>query len=157
MLHLSYNQTEDFISSRIELLFHLFKVVWLAKVFEKCLDVSLNICLLKAIAVMLSLYVFVGHFFTVKTFLLPKELKFDVSGHISDWQFLKSQLYNFTLNVWISHALQLRVQIEVRDQFFVRELHQRLNLINWFRITFYYNLIHWFTQHKIKNLMCNGL
>ena len=77
----------------------------------------------------LSLDVLVGHLITLKTLLLPVELKVDVSGDSRDWQVLISQFHNFTLNVSISHTLQIRVQMEVCGHLFVGKLRQRLNLI----------------------------
>ena len=81
-----------------------------------------NIGLLETVSVLLSLYIFVSHFVIFKAFLLPVELKVDVSSNCSHRQISVSQFHYFSKDVFVTNSCQLRVHLEVRCNYFVGEL-----------------------------------
>jgi hypothetical protein len=80
VLQLCNDKAENLVASRLQLLYNLCHSVLGFEVLEKRLDMRFNIGLLKAVSVLLSLYVFVGHLVTTEALLLPVELKVNVTS-----------------------------------------------------------------------------
>ncbi len=129
MLQLCNYKTEYLVASRVQLFDYFVKLFRWSEVLKKCLNMSLDVGLLEAITVLLSLDVFLHHIFTFQTLLLPVKLEVNVASNCGDWKFRASQFHNFTLDVNILNTFKVRVLFKVLCNNFVGKLCKSLNLI----------------------------
>ena len=130
ILQLRDDETEDFVASGLKLFLDLFHVAASFEVLKQVLNMRFYVCLLEAIAVLLTLDVLSFHVFALQALLLPVELKFDIARYSSYGQVFLSQFHNFAFDLFIFDAFELRVFREVCSNDLVSEHCQRLDFIS---------------------------
>ena len=108
VLQLRDDEAEHFVASLLELLDHFAHGVLRFKVFEQVLHVRFDVGLLETVAVLLALNILSFHF-AAEALLLPVELKVDVSRHSGHRQVAVCQFHNFSQDLFVFDALELRV------------------------------------------------
>ena len=105
VLQLSNDETEDLVACSVQFLADLRGVSRWLEVLQERLNICLDVSLLETITMLLSFDVLVFHLVTLQAFLLPVELKIDVSCNGRNVQILISQFHNFTLDVLVLNAV----------------------------------------------------
>ena len=156
-MQLGNYKAENFITARFKLIFQLFDAALRSESLQQSLNVNFNVGLLVRIAMLLSLDVLQGrvelvffrigrHLFRKARFhthqtvlfpidtltghlalLLPVEFKVDVFSHRGYRESFVDKSYNFSVNVLVCNALQVRISVEVFGDNFVCNFSERFN------------------------------